>query len=81
MSYLSNNRRGYSRNMPKPTRCDYCKAPATVWAKYRGFLASTGRPGSGGRPLLYVASCAAHEGCENWKGMLAFHPDAEVCRA
>lgn len=79
MSYLSTNRRG-SRHIPKPTRCNYCQAPATVWLRYRGFLASTGRPGSGGRPMIYVASCAEHEGCENWKGNLSFHPEAEVLR-
>lgn len=68
------------RTAKKPTRCNYCKAPATVWAKYRGYIAPTGRPGSGGSMTLYMASCAEHEGCVNWNGVLANHPEAEVCR-
>lgn len=65
----------------KPTRCNYCKAPATVWASYRGYLAPNGRPGHGGYSTLYIAACGEHEGCVNWNGMLAHHPEAEIVRA
>lgn len=64
----------------KPTRCNYCQAPATVWAKYQGHIARTGRPGQGGAVTLYASACAEHEGCVSWISVLAGHPEAEVCR-
>jgi hypothetical protein len=65
----------------KPKRCNYCREPATVWARYRGYIRPTGRPGSGGHIPLYIAACAAHDGCANWTGMLANHPEALIERA
>lgn len=30
--------------------------------------------------MLYVSACAEHEGCVNWSGMLANHPEAVIER-
>jgi hypothetical protein len=68
------------RNLRKPGRCSYCKSPATVWLKYRGYISRQIRPLTGGSMVLYLAACGEHEGCVHWTSMLALKPEGEVIR-
>jgi hypothetical protein len=70
-----------SQHTPRrPWRCNYCQAPAVVWARYQGYISRSIRPRTGGPMVCYMAACATHEGCPNWTSMLGLHPEARIER-
>ena len=58
MSYITRTR---TRHLGKPTRCNYCKAGAVVWVRYRSCLSPNISHFGGGWKTLYMASCVEHD--------------------
>jgi hypothetical protein len=77
---MSRVTRARLRTLGRPSRCNYCRADAVVWVRYRSYLSPSISRLGGGWSTLYMASCAEHEGCVNWTSMLAVVKDPEVLR-
>ena len=64
--------------MGRSVRCNYCRALATVWVTYRGYIARAGRlPYT---PSITAAACAVHESCVNFQEVMRRHPEAKLAR-